>query len=496
MNKFTLICGCFLLTACSDNGEDAFALPEFAASWNAQQDADERVKINDITQTQAWWQQFDDASLHKIVELALKQNHDLRIAHARLLEARANRTDSASLLFPRIDGTARASRGVQGIIGGNKPFNLYDAAFDASWEIDLFGANHARTDAADSTIAAWEANEDYVRLSLTAEVVRSYIDMRTAQAQMVITRRAIKSQQGSLDLSTSRRDAGLVSDLDVSQADSLLLSTRAQLPLYKAQYDAAMNRLHTLSGSAPGIHTEWLQVAGPIPVPPAQMVIQTPASVIERRPDIELAQQQLLARTYLSKAATRDLFPKLSLSGLFGFQNTSVLPSTTIWSAGSGALLPLLNFGQLRARIDAADARQAAALAEYERSVLTALEEVETSLSQFLQETTRSETLQLAARSSGETVSFADERYTRGITSFNDVLDAQARLYNAQSAEVNSRADSARYAVALYKALGSLTLPAESSAASQATSETIDTPDTTPDLLHRAVEAASDNAPQ
>ncbi len=455
-----LIAFSLLSSGCADDGGIASSL--FSPS-------SEQVAFETVPQAK-WWEAWNDPVLNKLEEAAISGNRDLRIAQARILEARANRLSATSKLLPDISGQGKASRSDQGLLSQNKAIDLYEASFDASWELDIFGANRKAADAARALVKGAEADHRAVLLSLSAEVARNYVEARSAQQLLAITERNIKSQRSTLEITQSRARAGLVSELDVAQARSLYLDTTARLPALKTAYSSAVNRLNTLTGNLPDAVDPLLAEAKKLPLPKRAMMLATPAQVIEQRPDVQSALATLSAATSLHESAYARLFPNISISGLFGIQNASTLPASAIWSAASGITMPILNFGRLRAGIDAADAREAQALAAYEQAVLQALEDVESSLSAYLNEDARRIVLAKTVESNRSTVALADERYKKGISAFIDVLSAQKTLFESESALAESEASVSRRAIALYKALGG-GLTAEASSLSQAQPE-------------------------
>jgi multidrug efflux system outer membrane protein len=401
-----------------------------------------------------WWEAFNDPILTRLVQQALANNHDVKIAEQRIREARADRTAGRGLLFPRLDVTGRGLRENQGLMTNDKAATLFETGFDASWELDLFGANQRRVDALDALFSARNSARDGIMLSLAAEVSRNYLELRNQQNQIRITEDTIRAQRDTLQLAQSRRQAGLSSELESSQANSQLLATQARLPTLEASVSASMNRLAVLCGVVPGTLDTELKLPAPVPVAALGTVLGTPSEVLSRRSDIQIAQKNLVASTALKEAAIADLYPKVSLSSLFGLQYNSRFDGGGIWSIGAGVAAPIFNFGRLQSAVDASDARKAQAVESYKEIVLLALEEVENALTNYLHEEDRRSMLARTAESNAQTVALATERYTRGISDFTDVLLAQTALYETQRALADSETAVSKNLVALYKSLG------------------------------------------
>lgn len=441
------------LSGCAPGPDYTLPQLDLPSVWRSA-DKERTREASGVAQTVRWWELFGDETLNALTAQALDGNKDLAAVQARLEQARAERQAALSALLPDISASGGARREDLGLLSGNRPVNIYEASFDAAWEIDIFGGAQRKLEASDASLEATQAAKESVMLSLAGEVARNYLDARESQSQLLITQHNLASQEKTLELVRAQQQAGLISHFDVSQAETLAMTTRAQIPVHLAAFAAARNRLATLAGKPPGAFDDMLQQSAPVPVLPETLLLESPASVIATRPDLREAERNLAAATALQGAAIADLYPRLSLSGLLGRQNASSLPASTIWSAASGLAMPVFDFGRIRARIDAADARQREALAAYEQAALRALEEVETALSSYHNEEQRRQSLEAAAQSSERAVSIADDRYRKGTSAYLDVLVAQRDLYVAQAALARSRADVSRHAVALLKALG------------------------------------------
>ncbi|HMA81437.1 MAG TPA: efflux transporter outer membrane subunit, partial [Candidatus Binatia bacterium] len=285
-----------------------------------------------------------------------------------------------------------------------------------------------------------------------------YIDLRGFQRRLDVAQANLKAQQESLDLTRVRFDAGLASDLEVAQSEGQVNGTAAQIPTLQSGLKQAAYRLDVLLGAQPGTLASELAKELPVPALPPQAHVGLPVDLLRRRPDIRRAERQLAAATAQIGAATADLYPKFSLAGAFGLQSVSAsdwfsAPSR-FWSIGPTITWPVFDAGKIRANIEIRNAQQEQALRLYEKSVLSAFEDVENALVNYGNEQTRYRSLLDAVAANRRALQMADELYRQGLVAFLNVLDAQRTLYLSESDLAQSEAVMASNLVALYKALG------------------------------------------
>lgn len=455
-----LVAALLMLSACTA-GQD-YHLPPLSlpALWNGLKGAPTGKAtpadaLNKDENT-AWWKHFNDENLNTLIAEAEQNNRDLKIAAARVREARAERVIAESALLPEIQGKASGTHGNAQNFFNGKPFALYDTNFDAAWEIDLFGSNRRKAEAASAGAEEAEANVRGALISLRAEVARNYFDLRNVQQQLKITRETAQSEEETWKLTREMNKAGTVSGLDAAQAEAQYATTRARVPELEAQETAAKNQLSVLLGRQPqAAENSTLDEAKPLPVADSAVVVATPADVIARRPDVAASERELAAKTALHGAAIADLYPKISLSALFGDMHSTFGGFTSReWSGGAGLAAPIFNAGRLRANVRASDAEAQAALDSYEQTVLKALAEVDTSLTNYLKEDEKRAALKNAADAAALSAKLARERYQKGLDPFINVLTAERTSFEAQSALAASEATVAKNLVALYKSLG------------------------------------------
>lgn len=414
-----------------------------------------------------WWTVFGDAQLTALIRRAGASNLDLRIAAARVREARAQRGVTRAALLPQVGSQADYSRsrvsensfnGPPPAAGQSLGNNLFDAALDMSWEIDVFGGTRRAVEAAQSELQAGIESARDMLVTVIAEVGLGYLDLRGAQRQWVVARENLRTQEDTLALTRDRFQAGLASELDTARATAQVAATRAQIPPLEEAQQRAMHRLCVLLGKPPGELESQLMVAGPIPTAPPRVPLGLPSDLIRRRPDIRRAEQHLAAATAQIGVATSDLFPRFHLTGAAGVRSVEASDlldgGSRFWSLGPSIRWPILSAGRIRQNIRTQDARQEQALLRYEQTVLNSLEEVENALVAFGREQERHRALEAAAQASSRSVTLADERYRGGLADFLDVLEAQRSLLAAQDSLVQCERRLGQELVRLFKSLG------------------------------------------
>jgi NodT family efflux transporter outer membrane factor (OMF) lipoprotein len=418
---------------------------------------------------QAWWQNFHDPVLSKLIDKAASGNLDLQAAEARIAEARSRVSSAYAALLPtgEVKGTATreanqlalppsASQGFGSAL--KKPFNVFQTGFDASWELDLFGGNKRAAEGAEAQLQASEADRDDARVSLLAEVARTYINIRQYQAQIAIADDSLASNQKTLDIARQRFKAGQAPGIDVTQAESALEQAKTQLPLNRSLLAQAEYSMDVLTGDQPGATHALVSTPAPIPVTDKKLVLAAPAVVIAQRPDIRVAERKLAAATAQQGVAVAKFFPDISLSGFFGSlstDGTQLLKGASESWMGTGTLVwPILSYGSLSANLDQANAQQQEAMAGYRKTILGALSDVERSFSAYKEQQQFLQSSAAAVDKDRRARAVALERYQSGLTSFIDVLNADRTLYASQAQAAKARAESAQDLIAVYKSLG------------------------------------------
>ena len=426
-------------------------------------------ETNGSASVAAWWKNFNDSELNSLIDRAVNSNFDLKIAAARVCEARAQYQMTSADFWPTIDASGSYERQRQSknqpLLGSmpvpaNVPFenNVYQAGFDASWEIDVFGGTRRATEAAKAEVVAAEFGRRDTLVTLLGEVARNYVEARGYQKQLAIAHQNITVQEEALGITNDRFTHGIVPKLDVQQATTLLATTRAEIPTLETALQTSIHRLGVLLGQPPEGLLQELSTVAPIPATPPEVPVGLPSELLLRRPDVQQAERELAAATAQIGVATADLFPKFSLTGLAGFQGISAsdwfTAGSRFWSFGPTVQWRIFDGGRIRANIKVQDARQEAALAHYEKTALTSFEDVENALVAYAKEQVRRRSLEDAVTSSQESLRLANQLYSNGLVNFIDVLDAERSLYATQDQLAQSDRAVSVNLISLYKALG------------------------------------------
>jgi multidrug efflux system outer membrane protein len=407
-----------------------------------------------------WWQQFEDPTLNQLVTQSLNGNRELRVAFARLKAARAIRDDVANDQFPVV--TSRASSDIgKGQVPGQTTSRVnqerYDLGLDMALEVDLFGRIQRQLEASNAEQDIAAADLQQLQVTLIAELVDAYGQLRGAQLREKIALANLKNQQDSRGITESLREAGVGNQLDVVRADARLAAVEATVPQLQAEQVRARNRIATLLGQRPDQLSIDLSPAQ-LPAIAKALPIGDPAELLRRRPDIRSAERNLAAATARIGVATADLFPRVSLSGFLGFTAArgSQIGSSAAnaWSLGPSITWAAFDLGSVRAQIRAADADAEGALATYEQQVLLALEESENAFSDYGKRQQRLLALIRQSESSRAAADLASIQYREGTVDYLVLLDAQRERLSAEDAQALAEVDLYRGIVSIYKALG------------------------------------------
>lgn len=398
--------------------------------------------------------------MNRLIDQALSGNVEIKIAVARIDQARAERWIVRSALLPSANGTGGAQHNVNpfpGFAPGIR-FNLFELGFDALWEIDVFGGQRRRLEAASADLESATERHHQALVTLTADLARSYVEYRGVQNQLRITRANLDRQRRTLELTDKLFAEGVSTRYDLVRARAQTQSTEARLPTLESDLVAMSHQLEVLSGQPPGALSAELGEATAIPAAPGFELLISPVEILRHRPNLRAAERRLAAATALQGAATAELFPKISIAAFLGLRNTTLesLFRSAAFSTNMGATLlqPLFNFGRIRAGIDLTKAQQQEACLMYEKAVLEALHDVETALTRYLQEEVRRQALARSVADLRESVRLSQLRYQEDVSSLLDVLDAHRTLYTAETDLTQSKASVSTHMIALYTSLG------------------------------------------
>jgi NodT family efflux transporter outer membrane factor (OMF) lipoprotein len=433
-----------------------------------------------------WWTLFGDPVLTGLEKRVAAQNLDVQVAGVRFAESRAQLGIAQASQFPTLNAngsyvrqqasnngifavipSAAGATGANGALGnstggvqggGLKPFDLWQGGFDASWEVDLWGAVRRSVESAGATSEAANEAKRSALLSSLAEVARDYIELRGTQAQLAIARENVRTARQSLNLTQQRAAGGVTTDLDVANASAQLRTTLAQIPSLEQQEAQLINALSLLLGQPPNALRDDLATAKPIPPVPPRVPVGLPSDLARRRPDIRQAEAQLHAATADIGVAQANFYPSLNLSGSFGLQSVQFSKVFNLnskqYSVGPGLTIPIFQGGQLRSTLELRKAQQQEAAITFQRTVLQAWHDVDNALTAYQTEQTRRDELVQAVAENRRALGLAQSRYQQGVADFLTVLVAQSSLLGAQQQLATSTTAVSSNLVALYKALG------------------------------------------
>ncbi|MGF6710923.1 multidrug efflux system outer membrane protein [Luteibacter sp. W1I16] len=454
--RSTALFAALVLAGCASVGPDYHAPKEAPVTL---QGVDATHQNNGDVQAR-WWKQFGDPTLDALIVRAAQGSPDLKIAVARLNQARAALGTAKSQQIPDIETGVSYQRSREqqpGFSDQRQTITAYQAGFDASWELDLFGGIRRSVEAARADAAAGEASLQDAQVTLFAEVARNYFDLRGAQLRIDVARRDIANQQDSLKVITARVELGTGAEQDLASAKARLASVEAQLPVLETQASADQFRIAVLLGARPGELDIDLSPATFKPID-VSLAIGGADEVLQRRPDIRIAERELAAANARIGVAKADYFPHITLGGFIGFlagrSNDFGGADSRAWSLAPSISWSGLNVQRVRSGVKGAEARADEARANYERTVLTALEDVDNSLVGFNQQRQRVEKLVVQATESRRAADLAKIRYDAGRTDYLELLDAERNQLSAEDQLAEAEAAINTRAVQLYKALG------------------------------------------
>ena len=420
----------------------------------------------------AWWRALHDEELNSLVDRAVKSNLDVGIALDRLQQARTFEAVVLGQALPEVDASAAAGRGTGNDLtkgraspalrsadttAGLQHINTI-AGFDAVWELDIFGKYRREFEAARADTEAARAARYDVLVSVAADVVRAYVDLRGFQIRVDILRQAGDALRDSVRLETIRFERGIINELDLALAKRELATLEAEIAPLAAQENAAKYALAVLVGEYPEVMAKELSTPNLVPFMPPPAAPGVPLDLLKRRPDVQQAERQLAASTARIGVATANLYPQVAVLGSIGVQGqgwgTTPAVSKHIWSFGPGAVWPLLDFGALDAEVDIADLTAHENMLVYRKTLLNAVQEVDSAVDAYQAQQSRLENLSDAMLAAQRAVDLATERYNRGLTDYLNVIDSERQFYDLQDQYAIAQVMQGEQFVQLYKSLG------------------------------------------
>lgn len=417
-----------------------------------------------------WWDGFGDPQLSRYVLLALEQNLDMAQASARIAQARSGLGAAHAALLPSGNVSAQATKNHQSletpigqllnaVPGYDRNGSLYEANLSAGWELDIFGGLRREQEAALAEYQAAKAGGTATRLAVASQTADFYITIRGLQSRLGIARQQLETQQQLLSKVNMLYSKGLAARLQVQQAEGAVAQVKATIPILETGLDVTMNALDVMLGVAPGTYRTELSKVEAIPVAPQISSMGSPADLLRRRPDLIVAERRLAAANAKIGAAVSEYYPKLALSVLLG--SATAIAGGNLFSAGAnqaagvlGLRWRLFDFGRINAQIDLAKGQEAEALAAYRQAALRATEDVENALSALVKREEQTRALLQGEQSLTQARDSSFTAYQKGVVSLIEVLHADENLLKTSDAKAQAQTESARAAVAAFKALG------------------------------------------
>jgi multidrug efflux system outer membrane protein len=408
---------------------------------------------------QAWWTIFQDETLQGLIRTALERNYDLRVAAARIQDAQAQLVATRSFQFPTLDGTAQAP--YQATTGDRPPLTLDNSliaqgGFSLSFELDFWGRWRRATEAARADLLASEEAQHIVLSDLVASVATAYFQLRSLDLSLEIAHETVASRRNSLQLVQLREQGGVVSMMDVYQADTLLSGALREIPDFERQIEQTENFISVLLGQLPAPIPRGRPL-GSQALPPS-LPAGLPASLLERRPDVRLAEQQLVAANARIGVAKADYFPRIFLLGSIavagGVANSVSFGPMGMFGIGPTMTVPIFNAGRVSAGVDSAEARTSEAVARYQQSVQLAVREVSDSLVGYRKRREARQEQEKLVDILRSSTKLSNIRYDGGVTSYLEVLDNERQLFTSELDLATSQRDELLAVVQLYRALG------------------------------------------
>lgn len=448
LRKLIPICMVAALTGCRVGPN--YARPDVPAppQFRSGEPQPTQTSLGDVK----WFDLFQDETLRGLVQEALQANFDIRIAAQRVLEAQGQVTATRSRLFPQLNAQAAAVR-----TGVNSPIESTGGVFGvASWEIDLFGKLRRATEAARADLFATQENQKAVMQVLVAQVASSYFDLREFDAELEYVRASITTRRESLQLVTSRMNGGVASMLDVDQAKTLVDSAEANAALLERAQEQTENLINFLLGKTPGPVARGKSLVDQ-PQPP-QVPAGLPSALLERRPDLRVAEEHLIAANAQVGVAKAAFYPSINLTAAGGAQTTDLLG---VVSRGGGAYtmgglvdLPIFDAGRRSANYKIAKAQREELLVGYQKAINGAFQDVSDALVGYRKTKEYSTSQALLAETLRDQIRLANQRYVGGVSSYLEVLDTERQRLTAEQQLAQAQRDVLTSLVQLYKALG------------------------------------------
>jgi len=463
----SLLCAAslFIFSGCMMLGPD-FKTPAGKTPHAWSEDDNELFKRTSAEEAINWWSTFNDPTLNRLIDLFARQNLTLQGAALRIIEARAQLALVQGYLYPQsqnMSGNLLTSGDEQTPTTVDRYYNVASIGFDVGWEMDFWGKYRRSIESADANLLAQIADYEDILVSLTAETARTYVTIRTLQERISLGKKNTQLQQNSLDLVQLQFDAGVVTELDVLQAQTLLSSTKAAIPNLEASLASAKNGLAVLVGVLPEDIDRLLAPDRPIPELSGQVSVSLPAELLRRRPDVRRSEMQAAAQSAQVGIAKSELYPSFSLIGAIGWSSSDaaggsigdIFESNSFsYTFGPTFTWKLFNYGRLKNEVRVQDARYQQTVINYQNTVLNAAREAEDAMKNLVQSYKEAEYLASGVNSSQRSTELSTLQYKEGLIDYQRVLDSIRSLTTRQDQYAQVRGKIATNVIALYKAFG------------------------------------------
>ncbi len=458
--KFLLILTLLFSTSCKvipRVGKD-YKKPEIAIIENWRDIKLNKSQIKEIN----WWKNFEDENLEKLITILLEKNHSLRIARQRIIESRANVTIKNSALFPSVSASASASRGnnyFNPVNQNNRPIvNLFDAGFDASWELDLFGTNYRAKEAAKALWQASENEKNYLIVSLIAEFSSNYFNFLAVQKQINLQKTINKNYQELIEISKQKQQVGLIGEIEFNNFKILALEQQKQIKNLENLQNQYLSNLEFLLGFQPSQSGDLFSKSNDLPSLKEDFTAQIPAQIIANRFDVANAERQLAASVALSGNALGQIFPKISLNAFLGFFSNSTgsvfKPNSQVFSSSANFITPIIDFGGVFAGIKSTKAKEKQALIAYEEAINKALKEVQIAMIDYYKAREELTFLDEIYQMQKSINNLDKQRLQEGLIAKFDLINSEILLLQKQQNQIKSKLNFLLKTTSLYKSLG------------------------------------------
>lgn len=411
-----------------------------------------------------WYKSFNDEMLNRLIERSVTESPNVNVALEKLHQARQTLRINSREYFPMLDADGSYHYAKDSVVGSTKASTDYfQAGLDASWELDIWGAGRRLTESSQALMQAASANLDNVRLTLIAEVANTYFNLRGSQEQLRIAEQNLKLQSEIYELVKSKYDAGLADDITLNQSKYIVETTQSTIPSLQSSIETYQNALNTLVGQLPGELNEQLQntkgnlVRRRFTFDISQLY-DLPVTVLRNRPDVQISEQNLIAQNAKIGQAVAQLYPNVSISGFFGFQNANIAglvdSDNNVYTYSPVISLPIFHWGQLTNTIELQESMTKEYYYLYQQSLLGAAAEVRNSMVAVEKEYNKNTSDRNAVKAQRQVAELTLDKYKQGLLEFSDVLTSQQNLLDSQNALISSNAQIYQNIVTFYKSVG------------------------------------------